>query len=522
MNPSRILYLALTIGVITTGCEPIPSESRASDPPNAHVAHGAVDNPNVISGNAQPSSESGVSHTAAQSDSESLICEEPITHTAGGPTEPSPTSPAAVTPPPAATGSLELKTSLSNTHVLMPGNGEVHLSIELKAGELEDMERLPMNIALVIDRSGSMRGEKMEQTRAAARHLVSQLKEADTLSIVSYASDVRIDLSASRLTEDVRQTALDAISRIRPGGSTNLSGGLFLGQAEIERNLKTGQVNRVILMSDGLANRGITDTNALSQQAQKTAQGGISVSTMGIGVDYNEDLMTALADHASGNYYFIQSADQIASVFGQELQRMFATVAQAVKVRVLIEDGIDLVDVHGYTFTREGDAIQIPLAEMFAEQRRSILMTLKAPTHREGMTAVAQVTLNYDDVTREGAQKELESTASVTITRDETLVQNGRNHTVEERLSEVQVAQAMQTAANLLRDGNHGAAQGILNEALVRNQAASRGLGGSARLDRQTTALRQLRVRFEDSAGAPSAAAEAVKSTKASGRALSL
>ena len=171
-----------------------------------------------------------------------------------------------------------------------------------------------MNIALVIDRSGSMRGVKMDHTLQAAAHLVRQLKPSDTLSIVSYSDDVRVDIPAQRMKKRNIPRVLAALERIRAGGSTNLSGGLTRGQSEVSRNLKKGHVNRVILMSDGLANRGITDTRELARKVQQVAQRGISVTTMGVGTDYNEDLMTAVADHASGNYYFIESAKQIRTV----------------------------------------------------------------------------------------------------------------------------------------------------------------------------------------------------------------
>ncbi|MFT7622492.1 MAG: Ca-activated chloride channel family protein [Myxococcota bacterium] len=419
-----------------------------------------------------------------------------------------------------AAGNVTVTTTLSNPNLLMPGNGKVHLSIDLEALKQATGNRLPMNIALVIDRSGSMRGDKIEQTRAAARHLVSQLSDKDTLSIVSYSDDVRVDLPASRIDSTVKQQALDAIQRIRAGGSTNLSGGLFRGQDEVNRNLAQNQVNRVILMSDGLANRGITDTKQLSSKAQQHAQNGISVTTMGVGTDYNEDLMTAVADHASGNYYFIQESAQIASVFTQELNKMFSTVAQNVTVELLIEDGVELEQVHGYTFTRKADVVTIPLAELFAGQRRSILIGLKAPVLREGMARLAEVTLRYTDVASEGEARKAALAQSVRVTTNKERVEKTRNNTVEERVGEVEVATAMNSAAEQLRLGNGGEAQNILRGALMANEGRIGGLGGSARLKRQSSSLRTLADTFEEAEAKPAAAAATIKATKAKGRTL--
>lgn len=414
-------------------------------------------------------------------------------------------------------GSVSLNASLSNSHVLMPGTGEVSVAVDLDAIKEASGKRLPMNVALVIDRSGSMRGDKMTQTLAAAAHFVKQLSEKDTLAIISYSTDVRIDLPASEVNDEVRKDALAAIEAIQPGGSTNLSGGLFRGQDEVERNLKTGQVNRVILMSDGLANRGISDSKALAQQVQKVAQRGISVTTMGVGADYNEDLMTAVADHASGNYYFIQKAEQIATVFKTELGKMFSTVAQAATVQIFLEDGVELGSVFGYTFTRKGDTISIPLAEMFGGQKRSILAKVKVPVVREGNVVVGSVTLAYQDV-RNGEKNTTKVDLAVRVTKDKQLVENGRNRSVEERVEEVQVAQVMTKAADMLKAGRANEAREMLRKQATSTASRAAGMGGSARLGAQVKQLRELDKAFEDAEAEPAAAPAMVKDVKARAR----
>ncbi|MFT5433540.1 MAG: Ca-activated chloride channel family protein, partial [Myxococcota bacterium] len=389
------LFFSVTLLFVSAGC-------TSDDVPHKHLTQAAQ----PVSANSVPAAEAPpMTWERVELAGGPVTTSPPVAPTATVSPPASPKTPP--TAPPAAVkqtpkGSVGLTTRLSNTHVLMPGNGVVRLEIALDAADAKKGARLPMNIALVIDRSGSMRGDKIVHTREAARHLISQLTDKDTVAIVSYSDDVRVDLPASQADAETRKEALDAISRIRPGGSTNLSGGLFRGQDEVNRNLRTGQVNRVILMSDGLANRGITDTRALSQQAQKHAQQGVSVTTMGVGTDYNEDLMTAVADHASGNYYFIEKSSAIASVFTLELSRMFSTVAQAATVEVLIEDGVELKQVFGYTSTREGDIVKVPLAEMFAGQKRSILLEFVVPTVREGNVRVGEVTLRYVDAQGEG------------------------------------------------------------------------------------------------------------------------
>jgi Ca-activated chloride channel family protein len=414
-------------------------------------------------------------------------------------------------------GAVTMTVTLDNQNLLMPGKGKVHMAVDLKATDRSPNKRLPMNVALVIDRSGSMRGEKIEKTREAARHFIKQLSDKDRIAIVSYSDDVRVDLPSQLATKEIKKQALDAISRIHAGGSTLLSGGLFRGQSEVQKNLATGQVNRVILMSDGLANRGIVDTKALSQHTQKAAQRGVSATTMGVGTDYNEDLMTAVADHGSGNYYFIKESKAIANVFGQELKKMFSTVAQNATVELVLDDGVDLKQVFGYTFHRKGEKVIIPLAELFAGQKRSILIELQAPALREGKLALGQVSFRFNDVLAGGKEQLAEAKLDINVTKDKKLVEATRNRSVEERIGEVQVATVMNTAANLVKEGRFGEAKKLIRKQRAMTINQSRGLGGSARLDKQAVELDDLEKLFDRAESAPASAPAAIKATKTKG-----
>ncbi|HIA02193.1 MAG TPA: VWA domain-containing protein [Myxococcales bacterium] len=414
-------------------------------------------------------------------------------------------------------GTVTMTVSLNNQNLLMPGKGRVHLAVDLKATNKAPNKRLPMNLALVIDRSGSMRGEKIEKTREAARHLIKQLSDKDRIAIVSYSDHVRVDLPSQLATEEIKKQALDAISRIHAGGSTNLSGGLFRGQSEVQKSMASGQINRVIVMSDGLANRGIVDTKALAQHTQKSAQRGVSVSTMGVGTDYNEDLMTAVADHGSGNYYFIKESSAIAAVFSQELKKMFSTVAQNASVELLLDDGVDLKQVFGYTFRREGEKVIIPLAELFAGQKRSILIELQVPVLRVGNVAVGQAKFRYNDVIANGKETLAEANLNVNVTKDKTLVERTRNRSVEERIGEVEVASAMNTAANLVKEGRFGEAKNVIRRQRSMTMSQSRAMGGSKRLKKQAKELDELEALFDKAKAAPASAPAAIKATKSKG-----
>jgi len=227
---------------------------------------------------------------------------------------------------------------------------------------------------------------------------------------------------------------------------------------------------------------------------------------MGVGTDYNEDLMTAVADRAGGNYYFIQDSKQIVSVFQEELRRMFSTVAQNTVMEIAIEDGADLKQVFGYTFTRQNGKVTIPLAEIFGGQKRSILLEVNVPLLKEGKVVIGDVTLNYDDVTAGLKPKTTKLALGVTVTKDSKLVEKNRNRTVEERLGEVLVAQAIEQAADHVKNGRFGEAQKVLRDQRAVTSGQSAAMGGSARLDSQVKALQAMELDFEQAEEAPASA----------------
>lgn len=170
---------------------------------------------------------------------------------------------------------------------------------------------------------------------------------------------------------------------IYPGGSTNLSGGMLLGLREVRLAYKKEQINRVLLLTDGMANVGVTDHSQLIEKAREMAAGGVSLSTFGLGEDFEEDLLMAMAEAGSGNFYYIQSPDQIPGIFQQELSGLLSTVAQNLTVRVKPGQGVALSGVLGYPFTT-GDGVTINLPDIYSGESKIILIELVISPQQEG------------------------------------------------------------------------------------------------------------------------------------------
>jgi Ca-activated chloride channel homolog len=207
-------------------------------------------------------------------------------------------------------------------------------------------KRGPLHLALVIDRSGSMSGKPLEEARRCARMVVDGLVAGDKAAVVAYDGD--IDRLTPLLDISERAALRNAIDSIEEGGCTNLHGGWLAGAELLAPHTAAGALSRVILLSDGNANAGLTDTGAICEQARSLAGAGVSTSTYGLGHHFNEELMTALADAGGGNAYYGQSADDLADPFREELALLDALCARKVELFIETPAGVSCELLNGY------------------------------------------------------------------------------------------------------------------------------------------------------------------------------
>lgn len=238
------------------------------------------------------------------------------------------------------------------------------LQVGLQATQSERPQRPPLNVALVIDRSGSMsEDEKLANARRAALKLVSELRPEDTFALIAFDDRAQTLIPAQRALN--RHKIEAAISALKPGGGTNIFAGLTLGYREVAKHTRPEGVNRVILLSDGEVTAGIKDPQAFHRLVASEVESDIQTTSVGLGLEFNEQLMLAIATDGRGNYHFIKNGADTQSVFARELDELSHVVAKAVRLRINLAPGIGLVRVLG---AKTLDANEAGAAK--AEERR--------------------------------------------------------------------------------------------------------------------------------------------------------
>lgn len=252
------------------------------------------------------------------------------------------------------------------------------------------------NVAIVIDRSGSMSGEKIEQARSAAITAVSMLSADDIVSVITYDDTAQVLVPATKLT--AKEWVIESIRKIGIGGNTGLFAGVSTGAAEIAKFREPNRVNRIVLLSDGLANVGPSSPAQLGDLGASLRKDGVAVSTIGLGLGYNEDLMTQLAQRSDGNHVFAERATDLAQIFQREFGDILSVVAQSVSIAVTCRPGVRPTRVLGRDAEIYGSRIMTKLNQVYGGQEKYVMFEAEIdPAQLGSDRELATVELTYWD-----------------------------------------------------------------------------------------------------------------------------
>jgi Ca-activated chloride channel family protein len=303
---------------------------------------------------------------------------------------------------------LRLATQLDRRFFPNEG-GDAYLQIDV-AAQGSSVQRMPVNAVLILDCSGSMEGAKFESAREAARALARALSASDRLGIVAFSSSAHVALLARAMDARGLSAALAAIDDLTVSGGTNLSDAFDLASAQVARGRAAGRVDKVFLASDGQANEGISDRSALLQLAAREF-GDATLSTFGLGDDYDETFMNALAAQRGGRSRYIASPEVLPRAIRDELSRASAVAARNVRLRVSGLSGAQVARILGYEVV-DGWA---RLPDFAAGEERRVMVKLSL-SPGQGELPLAEAELRFDDA--RGETVDLRATARAVLTAD--------------------------------------------------------------------------------------------------------
>ncbi|MFQ3672911.1 MAG: VWA domain-containing protein [Aggregatilineales bacterium] len=298
---------------------------------------------------------------------------------------------------------MQAKASVTYDVLTVQRSQKLYIMARVTAsGDGSASNRRPLNLSLVLDRSGSMAGAKLDYTRQASQFLIQHLSPEDILSVVLYNDKVETLFEPQHVTN--KDALSQQIETIKPRGTTNLSGGWLEGCQHVRQHYAPTWLNRVILLSDGLANRGITDRAQLVAIARQQYEAGITTTTMGLGNDFNEDLLMEIASAGGGAFYFIESPEVAPEIFNEELTGLMRLAVQNLTVRVTVTDQVkDIRQLNAYPVKEMLMARSYRLGDLYSGEVKTLVLELTIPSLSAlGQQQIAAVHFAYDELTPNG------------------------------------------------------------------------------------------------------------------------
>ncbi|MEM9070929.1 MAG: VWA domain-containing protein [Myxococcota bacterium] len=369
---------------------------------------------------------------------------------------------------------------------------QVHLQIALLGRQGELPARPRMDVRLLLDRSGSMRGEKWNQAIAAAHGLVDKLRPTDTFALISYSDEANIDYAPARVGNAQRAHA--AINSLEVGGGTNIGAALELAERHAPRARASQTVGLVVLVSDGRVTVGQTNPNELGSMARGMFdRAGVLTTSIGLGTDFDEQTMLTIAREGSGSYHFARRAEDMRTILEDELESRVQAVAQGLRVRVELGEGIVAKRVYGSRLLSEREHQAVRATEVAVDQRIARELGIRRtrqreeerglrihlPTFRRGdqhvvlmelevpagttTAEIAKITLDYKDLIRR-RNGTIVREVSAERTDDRAVAQGSVVRVVKRTVLAFQAGEALQAAANALQAGDSEGARRQLAE----------------------------------------------------------
>ena len=336
-----------------------------------------------------------------------------------------------------------------------------------------EIERAPVNLVIVLDRSGSMSGDKIAQAREAAIEALRRLDRRDVFSLVIYDHEVSTLVSPQAPTEVQRLER--QIRSITSRGNTALFAGVSQGAAELRKNLeRRGFVHRVLLLSDGQANVGPSSADDLGRLGTALRREGIAVTTVGLGEGFNEDLMAALAQRSDGNHYYVAESGDLPRIFAAELGDVLNVVAQRIEVTIEFPEGVRVIRSIGREAECRDRNVSFGLNQLYGGQEKFLLVEIETPAAKaDEVRTLARARVNFAAASGT-AKLELRAEGQVRFSSDEARVRREANQAVQTEYAANSIAEAKSQAIALADAGDAPGAARVMKEESARLYSSAR------------------------------------------------
>ena len=289
--------------------------------------------------------------------------------------------------------------SLAQTKLIEHGSNQVFLKVELKTPPEENSGSntgfSASDFVVVLDRSGSMNSsDKLPYAKAAIQDLINTLGAEDRFAFVTFDNHAVVETPLTPVNDSKRDWLASAVNRIRPGGGTNIEAGIFQAQHILARE-DSSRLRKIILLSDGEANVGTTSPEGLARLVDRAAAENTVLSTIGLGIGFNQNLMSLLADHGMGNYAYLEHLDGLGAVLASTVKEARETFAARSEVALNLPDGVRIIDAGGYPVRQEGSLSLIQSGQLRENSSKSFFVTLAVPTNKVREFDLGSLGLNY-------------------------------------------------------------------------------------------------------------------------------
>lgn len=371
---------------------------------------------------------------------------------------------------------------------------ELWAVLRVRVDEGPEEERPPVHVALVVDTSASMEGEAIVAARAAATELVASLQAGDRLTVVTFDSKPVLVVPSVELDDDAREDALEKVAAMEARGTTDLAGGLHLALSDLMPHAAEGRVTRIVLLSDGVPNQAESIPAAVSQ----AASAGITVTAIGFGLDFDETLLSSIAQGTGGTFHFLEAPTELVPLFREENLRLQGIAAKELQLVLTTGPGVELREVVGQSFALPMPRLYLWLGDLSRGEERVVVVRLSVGPHRAGATVeLLDAALTYRDPRTRLVVDTHAVFLSARAEDDATALAEACDPAVEREIESARAAALTLQAVALSRQGNDADAFAMMKEAAPLAAQAAAKLDDH-RLRTQAEAMEQLANAFEE------------------------